>query len=194
MSEGSETVSDAAAIHAYVSGALSEAEAEAFEQRVFADDRLAAELQRALEIRAATAGTAAPGRRAGKVNRVLVPLAVAAGAAALAIGLYRLQLPAEPEPVFRGAEEGIALRIEVAGGRLEAAWTAVPGAAGYELRIFGTDGRLIRSLRSDAPSAATDLPSGAGRDAPPQPAFADVVALDDFGQTLVRSRRIDIPD
>jgi anti-sigma factor RsiW len=183
--------SDDGPIREYLAGRLDAAEAERFEERMFADDALAAEVQRALEIRAATLHTGEQRRTGGPPRRVLFALAAAAGAAVLAVGLVVLQSP-PATPVFRGVEQRMGLEVEVEGGALRARWQPIAGATGYELQVFASDGRLLQSLETDGATAAVDL--GAPADSASAPAFIEVSALDELGQTLQRSDRLALPD
>jgi hypothetical protein len=183
---------DESPIQDYLAGRLDSAAAERFEERMFAGDELAAEVQRALEVRAATVPAAAKVRRTGgPPRRVFFALAVAAGAAVLAVGVTWLQQPPAP-PVFRGVEQRMGLEVEVDGGALRARWQPIADAAGYELQLFARDGRLLRSLEADDAAATVDL--GAPADPASAPTFLEVTALDDLGQTLRRSERVELQD
>jgi hypothetical protein len=174
-------------IRAYLARELSEAEAERFEEELFANDDLAHEVQRALEIRAALRETGASSstQRSRRNSRWLVALAAAAGVAFVAVTIPTLLRP--PEAVFRGVEQRMGLEVEVDSGEWRATWAPVPGATGYELRILARDGRVLRNIEVDATEAAIDV--GEGGD---PAAFAEVVALDDLGQTLRRSDRVTV--
>ena len=166
------------------------------------DDALGRELERALEIRAAVepgqaSETAASHREPLKARwhrpRWMLPLAAAASVVLVLFGGYWLRPPVPPDPVFRGAEQHMALRIEVEASALRARWNPVPGAAGYELRVFARDGGMLQGVVTEDREAAIDLrPAASGHGA--QAASVDVVALDELGQTLLRSQRIDLPD
>jgi anti-sigma factor RsiW len=181
---------DDAALRAYVAGTAQEVDAEALEARLFSDDRLAAELERALEIRAAMNSGATKPQARRRRSGGLLPLALAAGVAMVVAGFYWLQTPPQSTPLFRGAQQSLALEVEVTGNQVRARWDAVPGAAGYELRLFERDGRLIRSMELDTTAGVIDL-STAGT---PTPASVDVTALDAFGQSLIRSQRLAVSD
>ena len=183
--------SDDGRIQEYLAGRLGAAEAERFEERMFADDELATEVQRALEIRAATLHAGVQRRTGGPPRRVLFALAAAAGAAVVAVGLVVLQ-PPPATPVFRGVEQRMGLDVEVAGGAVRARWQGVAGATGYELQVLARDGRVLRSLETDGTAAALDLDAPA--DPESAPAFIEVSALDELGQTLQRSDRLALPD
>jgi hypothetical protein len=183
--------SDESRIQDYLAGRLAAAEAEAFEQRMFEDDALAAEVQTALEVRAATAPAGAARRASGPPRRMLYGLAIAASAAVLAVGIAWLRPPPAPE-VFRGVEQRMGLEVEVDGGAVRARWEPVADAAGYELQVFARDGRLLRSVEVDDATAALEL--GAPANATAAPAFIEVSALDDLGQTLQRSERVALPE
>jgi hypothetical protein len=176
--------SDEQWIQDYVSGRLSNADAEQFEARCLADDELGAELERAIEIRAVLKGHGTKTEIRTRPRRALLPLAIAASAAILAFGLYWLQRQPEPTPVFRGAQPLMELKVDIEDGELSARWNSIAGAAGYEVQVLASDGELMRSIAVDLPTASVDLRETA------KAAFVEVVALDDFGQTLVRSQRI----
>jgi len=178
-------------IQEYISGRMSAAEAEAFEARMMADDELAVEVERAIEIRAAVQdSTAASDHVAQRPRARMRPgWAIAAGVAVLAVGISWLGLR-PTEPVFRGAEQSLGVQFEVANGVLNAYWPDAPGAKGYELQLYAADGRLVHSVEITTPTANVNLrgPELAGAAAPP--AFVEVAALDEFGQTLMRSQRM----
>lgn len=177
------SVADESRIQKYLAGRLDEPEAEAFEERLFADEDLAAEVERALEIRAAAAPAVAAARRAAKPpRRAWFALAAAAGAAVLAVGVVWLQRP-PPEPVFRGVEQRMGLTVEAGAGTVRARWPAVAGAVGYEVQVFDRDGGLLQTLETREPAATIELPDAG-------PASIEVTALDDLGQVLQRSERL----
>ena len=182
--------SDESRIQDYLAGRLDAAEAERFEERMFADDGLAAEVQRALEIRASTSLAAAKARR-GPPRRAWMAFAAAAGVAALGVGVAWLQ-PADP-PVFRGAEQRMGLEVQAVGTTLRARWQPVAGTAGYELQVLARDGRVLRSMETDDTAAVLAL-GDPGPDETSEPAFVEVSALDGVGQTLRRSERVAIPN
>jgi hypothetical protein len=182
--------SDEGRIQAYLGGRLDSAEAEAFEQRMFADDDFAAEVQRALEIRAATANVAVKRERRGPPGRVLFGLAAAASVALVAVSIVWLQQPPAPA-VFRGVEQRMGLEVEVEGDALRARWQTIADAAGYELQVLTADGRVLRSIEADGTAATIDL--GAPADSTAAAAFVEVSALDELGQTLQRSDRLALP-
>jgi hypothetical protein len=155
------------------------------------DDGVAAEVESALEIRAATPRADAKRRTSSPPRRAWLAFAAAAGAAVIAVGIVWLQRPSEP-PVFRGVEQRMGLEVEADGGTLRARWQSVADAAGYELQVLARDGRVLRSVEADDTTAALDL--GAAADAASAPAFVEVSALDGFGQALQRSERIALPD
>ena len=189
MNDRTTASADESRIQDYLAGRLDAAEAELFEERMFADDGLAAEVQRALEIRAATS-IAAARKRTPSPRRAWIGFAAAAGAAVLAVGIVWLQRPTEP-PVFRGVEQRMGLAVEADGATLRARWQAVNGAAGYELQVLTRDGGVLRSVESDDTAATLDLGAAAGQAS--APAFVEVSALDELGQTLQRSERVALP-
>jgi hypothetical protein len=171
-------------IREYLAGRLDAAEAERFEERMFADDELAAEVQRALEIRAAMSPAAAKRRTGRPRPRTLFAFAAAAAAAMVAVGVLWLQ-PQQP-PVFRGVEQRMSVEIdEVGDGFWLANWQPVAGAADYELQVLASDGGVLLTIHEDG------LAAGFGHDSA---AFIEVSALDELGQTLRRSERLALPD
>ena len=190
MKDQTPAPSDESRIQDYLAGRLDSAEAERFEERMFADDALAAEVQRALEIRAATSLVAAR-KRSTAPRSAWVALAAAAGAAVLAVGIVWLQRPEEP-PVFRGVEQRMGLAVEADGATLRARWQAVADAAGYELQLLASDGRVLRSVEADGTAATLALDTAADQSS--APVFVEVSALDGLGQTLQRSERVELPD
>jgi hypothetical protein len=188
--EASKPNSNERRIRAYLARELDEAEAERFEEELFADDELALETQRALEIRAALRDTGAKAMppRAARRPRLTYGLAAAAAVALMAVTVQWLQPPVEP--VFRGVEQRMGLTIEADGRELRARWATVAGATGYELRILARDGELLDSVEVDATEAVVDIRARASGAA----AFAEVVALDELGQTLRRSDRVAVTD
>lgn len=174
----------------YLAGRLHTAEAETFEERMFADDALAAEVERALEIRAALRGGGAQRRAGAAPRRALFALAAAAGAAALAVGIAWLQRP-PASPLFRGVEQRMGLDVEIEGTALRVRWQEVASAQRYELEVLARDGRVLRNIEADVTAATIDL--GAQANAGSAPAFVEVRALDELGQTL-RSGRVEMPD
>lgn len=183
--------SDESRIQEYLAGRLDAAEAELFEERMFTDDGLAAEVQSALEIRAATLRAGVKRRTGSPPRRVWFALAAAAGAAALAVGVTWLQQP-PATAVFRGVEQRMELEVEIDGGALRARWQPIAAAVGYELQVLASDGRVLRSLEADGTAAVLDLDPLA--DSASAPAFIEVSALDELGQTLQRSDRLALPD
>lgn len=194
MKDATSSSADESRIRDYLAGRLDAAAAERFEQRMFEDDELAAEVERALEIRAATpAQTQAPvgatPRPSSPSRRVLYAFAAAASVAVLAVGIVFLQRPSEP-PVFRGVEQRMGLQVEIDGSALRARWQPVADAASYELQVLTADGRVLRSVEADGTAAALAL--GAAADVAAA-AFVEVDALDAVGQTLQRSDRVALP-
>src|SRR2546430_7058791 len=104
----------------YVADRLSEEAAEQFEQHLFECDACAAEVERAMEIRAAlkTRRAAGGGWRVG--------LAIAATVAAVALGLWQMQLR-EPNlaPPLRGSSREISAAGRMTGTTFNASWNAV---------------------------------------------------------------------
>jgi hypothetical protein len=127
----------------YVAGELEEEEAAAFEEHFFGCDRCWGLVRAGAGVRAAPARrvpAAAPARRAW-----WKPLALAAGLGVLAFGASRLADPGNTvDPnALRGGEDGVAVAIQLSGGRWQVAWSPVPGAASYRVRVFTEAGGLV---------------------------------------------------
>jgi anti-sigma factor RsiW len=180
-------LSDESTVQAYLAGRLSEAEAEAFEERLFADEALAHEVERALEIRAATAPARAASTTARPPQRAWLALAAAAGIAVVAASITWLPRP-PPEPVFRGSEQRMGLEVEVYTDALRARWGAIAGAAGYEIQVFAADGRVLYDVETNETAATIDLETPV--ETADAPAFVEMTALDELGQELQRSERL----
>ena len=162
---------------------------------MFADDDSRPKWRLELKIRAAMQDP----RRArcqarAAISRLRPVWALAAGVAALGVGLSWLRLAVPPEPVFRGAEQRMGLEVELAGGRLNAHWATSAGASGYELQIYAADGTCVQSVEVATPTAKVELRGAELTGAAARPAFVEVVALDEFGQTLMRSQRVYLTD
>jgi hypothetical protein len=80
------------------------------------------------------------------------------------------------------------LEVQADAAALRARWPAVAGAAGYEVQVFASDGRVLHNLETIGTSATIEL--GTRADAASAPAFVDVTAFDELGQVLQRSERI----
>ena len=178
-------------IRRYLSGSLPESEAEAFERRLFADDRLGREFERHVELQAALQDRNAeiPAAPSTRRHRLATALALAAGAAVLAVGLHRLASAPGTEPVLRGTEQRIDFEVRLDNGRLLARWEAVHSAEGYELSLLTADGTTLTTVQVAAPRSELALEIGDGKDLAQEPAFAELVALDALRQTIVRSDR-----
>lgn len=140
MPERTDKAFDTATIDAYLNGRLGEAEAEAFEARLFADDELAAELERSIELRAAALPT-------GSVRGRWLPLAAAAAVGVLAVGLVVVDFGPSPveEPIMRSGESRLELTATGQGGAVVIDWPDVEGADTYRLDFYDADGRILVS-------------------------------------------------
>ena len=174
-------------VQKYLAGRLSDAEAEAFEERLFTDEALAGEVERALEIRAATAPAGAARTTARPPRRAWLALAAAAGIAVVAASIAWLPRP-PPEPVFRGSEQRMGLDVEMYTDALRARWAPVAGAAGYEIQVFAADGRVLHDVETNDTATTIELETPV--ETADTPAFVEVTALDGLGQDLQRSERL----
>ncbi|MGH7508914.1 MAG: hypothetical protein ACREMZ_05545 [Gemmatimonadales bacterium] len=123
----------------YLTGRLSQEDAEAFEAHYFACERCWGLVQQGLEVQAAvTPSPKAPYRR-------WWGLAAAAGIAAVALGLWGIASRPQgsrPEDVFRGG--GTPFLVAAAAGptALAASWPRLPEADVYRVRLYAADGMM----------------------------------------------------
>ena len=181
-------------IHAYLSGTLSERETEDFEQRLFADDALANELQRSMEIGAVARGSGKESAvtRFRDIRRTVVPLALAAGAAAVVFGLFRVEAPHDPAQVLRGIEQQMGIEARIADERLLVHWQPVPGAIFYDLRVLDARGQLVAHAEIDGRRSEAIVGFDMVADSESGPFSVELIALDSLRQTIVRSGNIEI--
>jgi len=178
----------------YLAGRLSAEQAERFEEHYFACDACFAQVELAAGLHAAL------GRRTRRPAAPRVPtraLAAAAMLAVTALGVWLLRLPeATPgaDAQLRGADAALALSGARGDAELVLRWAAVPGATGYEIRVFDPRGVLLWQRRTPAteltvPLAELPAPSLA------EPLQARVAALDGLGRPTAQSPivRLDTP-
>ena len=198
------TALDGEALAGYLTGRLSDEEAEAFEEHFFSCEDCWALVHSAAAARSSFVEQEGPPAYASgvvsagpEVRRPLRPrwsiLLPAAALAAAVAGVALFGLP-DPEPrapgeVFRGAEQTMSLEAELEGRVLTARWSPVPGAVGYELRGYDDEGRLIVAAEGEETAQAVDL-EAAGLVGAAGVVSIDVVALDGFGQAMRRSARV----
>src|SRR5262245_11803848 len=141
----------------YLTGALSEAESEAFETHFVSCPRCWSEIEGAGGLREAFGRPfvgVAPTARAKVSRDPWTLLAAAAAVAALAIGLAQLKESAEPiaGPVLRSESTDVLDMTLKAGpgGQVILEWTAHPNAQAYVLEIMTSDGvRVMQSETTD---------------------------------------------
>ncbi len=200
-----ETALDGEVLAAYVAGRLGEQETEAFEQHFFGCEECWALVGAATGLRASLAASTEDAARAtplaialGRSRRRWVVLAPAAGLAAVLAGLalfgpWSADAPigpgGTPGEVFRGAGQTLSLDVVVDGGSLRASWAPLAMAAAYEVRLYDAEGRLLRASDVDGRTTEVDI-EVLDLGGVPGVAALDVVALDGFGQVLLRSERV----
>lgn len=172
----------------YALGALSDAEAESFEQHMFACENCWAEVEQAIELRAALRDR--PASRSRARPPVWSWMAAAAVLVVALVGVWGLRpgvdVPERDGPrVYRGAEGVLAIEARVEGRRLALSWTAVPGAASYVVEVFA-GGSLVLEKEAAVPELTLDLPAGELVPA------VRVRALDDLRQEIVSSQFIEL--
>jgi anti-sigma factor RsiW len=201
----------------YVEGALSEAEAEAFEAHYFGCDRCWAAVERAVELRAAfthgvapvasfAAGhTAEPGegrtpQRASAVRgratvrwwrRAWVPALAAAALVMISVWqLHRSRGQSVLLDVERGASTDVVVRPAVTQDTLVATWSPVRGADQYRVQLFAADGTQLaeRTVSDTMVSVPRDVLAAASAGSSGGTAYWSVEALDATRHSLAKSR------
>jgi hypothetical protein len=181
----------------YAAGGLSPEAAESFEEHLFACDRCARELERAIEVRSALAGDARFERYATPtISRRFRYSFLAAAAAALIITLGFWQSRSAhiliPEPT-RGAEaRPLAATGSIVGETFNIHWQRHPRARQYLVQFFGEDGASLQSIRTSDTTAAVPLSGPIAVRA----FYWNVQALDADGVAIDRSelQRVVRPD
>jgi hypothetical protein len=179
----------------YLAGRLDEAEAAAFEEHVFGCERCWALVRGGVAVRAAgesaSAAAVAPAPGSGGTGPAprwaggWRPLALAAGLAAVAFGVWRVSTGGGPEgaDVLRGAGSALPVAAELTATGWRVSWPAVTDAGSYRVRIYSEDGmlRLEREV-TDTVLAGSSADLGG-----PGPFLADVEALDAVRGAAARS-------
>ena len=175
----------------YLSGRLSEEEAEAFEAHYFACDRCFALVQRGAEIRATESSS--PSVSARRRRAWWPSLATAAGLI-LAAGIWRTlpnEAPHSPAAaasdsnVLRGAGTTVALRATASDSTLFATWSPVERASSYRVRLLGEDGSLLTEHEVSDTNARLAVPLRDGRRA--APVYVQVQALGPLHEIVAAS-------
>lgn len=180
----------------YITGRASDDDVAAFETHYFECEACWEEMQRALEIRAALAGTAGraiPGTQTSVTSRRLRHglAAWAVAAAALLLTALALWLPQAPwsgsrTPAVRGDREVLPLEVEAAAEGLILRWTPRDGAEVYRVRLFRPDGSLALEMETRESRVVLAPPSPPPPD-PGAPARVRVQALDSLRQVVASS-------
>jgi hypothetical protein len=181
-----------ARIHAYLTGAMSPQEREAFERAWFDDDELAEEIERAVEVRAAlsaprhTSSAVVRRSRAIPVGGRWLALAAALGMVAFGSVLWLQRDPGAP--VMRAGEERLKVEVAPAPGGIHLVWPQVEGAESYRIDIFTASGeRLTGAELRRSPYLLADSVTPTT----PGPLYARIVALDHVRRVLADSRLIE---
>ena len=146
----------------YLAGALSAEETEAFEEHYFGCDRCFAAVQRGAEIRAAMSSRVTVPSTEAKPRVIPIrsgrrrlspwhPALVAAALVIVALGIRRtVREPVSERSVAppsvdaaRGTAQPLTLRSHATSTVLVAAWSALPTARSYRVRLVATDGSLL---------------------------------------------------
>lgn len=190
----------------YLAGALSEEEAEAFEEHYFGCDRCWAAVQIGLDVRAAAqtaterrvdppALAVARGsepRPAPVAPRRWWPLAIAATVAVLAVGVWQWGGRSPVMPTgdgLRGPADSIHAVASFRGRTLVLSWQGTPSADRYGVRLQKRDATVVveRIVADTSFAIPRDSLSGV---ADRERLFWEVRALDALRRTIARSRLV----
>lgn len=186
-------------VDAYLSGELSEREAEALEAHYFACDDCWRRIEAARSLRASALEadvhlTDGQGPAIGRRARRAAAAAVAV--TALAMGLWQVAGTGEEDrqtgPTFRGEEAALELQTGVRGGTLSLGWKPHPGAVRYRVRVHAPDGRLLlerRVRRTRLRVELSELPSAGSA----LPVYGTVEALDRLDRPVARTGPVRAP-
>ena len=156
----------------YLSGRLSEREAEAFEAHYFDCDRCAEAIEVGTKLRSALGNVPVrPAAAPSAPRHRWLPLAAAAALALGAFGIWQLaRSPLEPAggSVFRGGEtQGTVVEVaRTPDGGAYVTWPAQPDASAYVVRVLSSDGIEVWKTETAEPRVRIDtaaLSSQAGR-------------------------------
>ncbi len=154
----------------YVAGRLSEAAAEEFEQHMFACDRCAEEVERAMELRAVM--------QKPQHRRVYIPLAAAAIVAAVALSLWQArprENPLAPPPLRGIGAREISATGSIQDGVFTASWKPVRDTRSYRVQVFDSIGEPVTWTETSKTTFSAPIgPAPRG-----EPRYWKVQALDD---------------
>ncbi len=129
----------------YLTGKLSEQEAEAFEAHYSSCDRCWALVEPGASLRAARLPDGAAARAATggtRPHRRWWLMALAASLAVVALGLWQ-RAPRPAPDQLRGDADTLALHLAPATSALRVSWPPVPDAGRYRVRLHRRDGGLL---------------------------------------------------
>lgn len=186
----------------YLSGTLSETEANQFEAHYFGCDRCSGEVQTAAKLRAAFGHPAIVRRSAGASRRVasgeaVALLAAAAAVAMVALGMRQLArppVPASESTVFRGESvDTIDLSVTPgSGSRVILQWSPDSDARSYRVEVLRTDGVPVLKSETRDNRIELDLSSLPAR--PPGVSFlVRIDVLGPLGAVVARSEATPLP-
>jgi hypothetical protein len=190
----------------YLAGALSEEEAEAFEEHYFGCDRCWAAVQLGLDVRAAappgtdrtveprplTVARGAEPRPAPVARPRWWPLAIAASVAVLAVGVWQWGGRSPVTPAgdgLRGPADSIHAVASFRGRTLVLSWQPAPSADRYAVRLQKRDATVVVERLVGDTSFAIPRDSLSGV-ADRERVFWEVRALDALRRTIARSRLV----
>ena len=184
----------------YLAGTLSDEEAEAFEEHYFGCERCWSAVQLGLDVRAAGRKSEAPATAANtpRANsarfsrRSWWPMALAASAAIIAVGLWqwRAQAPlSTPGDALRGPADSIHAVASTRGRSLVISWQRTPSADRYGVRLQKSDAtvvveRVVGDTSFAIPRDSLDGVTDRER------VYWEVRALDSLRRTVARSRLV----
>ena len=189
------TVEEDDVVLAYLAGRLSGGDVETFERHYLGCDRCAAELERAVELRAALRAPSTDVGRAWWRSRAL---AVAASIAFVAVGLAfmapRLWHSVAPvgtaEGPWRGGAQDLAVTALLSpGGGITLSWAPHPDAQSYTVRVLAGDGTTVLDRETTEAKMAIEAAELAGASVPLR---VRVKAMSALGYAVGQSEAVEV--
>jgi hypothetical protein len=176
----------------YLSGKLTEKEAQAFEEHFFACARCAEAVEVGATLRSAFENAPVrPAATPARATRTWLPLAAAAVVALGAVGVWQIarRPPPAQAPVLRSRAEALVVKVEAGESSLGVSWTRNPAATGYVVQVFKPDGESVWRTETREPRIGIErsaLPSREGL-------AMQVEAIDAMGRVVATSELVPVP-
>ncbi|HEY7635350.1 MAG TPA: zf-HC2 domain-containing protein [Gemmatimonadales bacterium] len=172
----------------YLAGTLSEEEASAFEEHYFGCDRCWALVQQGIAARAGLVSEAKAKRTRPRV-RAWWGLAAAAAIAAIGIGLWRWTIPPAGQSAVTAVRGRgtLVLQPSATSAGAAVAWSPVSDADVYRVRLYSSDGTLLKEREVSDTSLNVPLDS-IPHLSPGAKAYWDVEALNRVREPVGRSQ------